>query len=88
MTINACHTGTGLNACFARVPERLVPDGYRRWLTGCEPGSVTPWEMAAMRHAGCVSFADTLSEFDQTLLPIAQTAINDVLARADQRRLH
>ncbi len=168
MTLNACHHGTGLNAYFARVPERLVLEGYRRWLAGYESGSVTPWEMtstlysdllgadaggravgdlwrfvrtlrrcascplrcfpfdarhicreecltlgliaalqhddrdaetlclsaiacAAMRHDVCAAaetFADTLSEFDQILLPIPPTAINDVLARADQRRIH
>jgi hypothetical protein len=30
---------------FDRAPERLVLEGYRRWLAGFESGSVTPWEM-------------------------------------------
>ena len=36
----------GHNGCyFDRVPEKLVLEGYRRWLAGYETGSVTPWEM-------------------------------------------
>lgn len=30
-----------------RLPERLVVEGLRRWMQGCERGSVTCWEMAA-----------------------------------------
>ena len=30
---------------FERPPEKLVLEGYRRWLAGFESGSVTPWEM-------------------------------------------
>lgn len=36
----------GHNGCyFDRVPEKLVLEGYRRWLAGYETGSVTPWEL-------------------------------------------
>jgi hypothetical protein len=30
---------------FERPPEKLVLEGYRRWMAGFETGSVTPWEM-------------------------------------------
>jgi hypothetical protein len=30
-----------------RVPERLVLEGYRRWMQGCDRGSSTCWEMAS-----------------------------------------
>lgn len=30
---------------FERPPEKLVLEGYRRWLAGFESGSVLPWEM-------------------------------------------
>ncbi|MEM8857313.1 MAG: hypothetical protein AAGD96_03280 [Chloroflexota bacterium] len=29
-----------------KQPERLVVEGYRRWATGFETGSIVPWEMA------------------------------------------
>ncbi|MCO5063741.1 MAG: hypothetical protein M9924_04920 [Rhizobiaceae bacterium] len=31
---------------FERAPEKLVLEGYRRWMAGFETGSVTPWETA------------------------------------------
>ncbi|MEI5679142.1 MULTISPECIES: hypothetical protein [unclassified Mesorhizobium] len=30
---------------FERVPEKLVLEGYRRWMAGFETGSVAPWEL-------------------------------------------
>jgi hypothetical protein len=36
----------GQDGCyFDRAPEKLVLEGYRRWMAGFETGSVTPWEM-------------------------------------------
>lgn len=29
-----------------RRPERLVVEGYRRWMAGYETGSIEPWELA------------------------------------------
>jgi hypothetical protein len=29
---------------FERAPEKLVLEGYRRWMAGYETGSVAPWE--------------------------------------------
>lgn len=29
-----------------RRPERLVVEGYRRWMAGYETGSIAPWELA------------------------------------------
>lgn len=42
----------GSNICyFDRIPERLVLEGYRRWIAGFETGSVLPWEMTwALYH--------------------------------------
>lgn len=34
-----------------RQPERLVVEGLRRWMQGCERGSVTCWELAANLYA-------------------------------------
>lgn len=31
---------------FERPPEKLVLEGYRRWMAGFETGSVAPWETA------------------------------------------
>jgi len=36
----------GPDSCyFDRPPEKMVLEGYRRWLAGFESGSVLPWEM-------------------------------------------
>lgn len=35
---------------FDRPPEKLVLEGYRRWLAGYESGSVTPWEMTQILY--------------------------------------
>lgn len=32
---------------FDRAPERLVLEGYRRWIAGFETGSIAPWELAS-----------------------------------------
>ncbi len=34
-----------------RQPERLVIEGYRRWMAGFDSGSVTPWESAWVLYA-------------------------------------
>jgi hypothetical protein len=61
-------------ACyFDRPPERLVLEGYRRWLAGFESGSVTPWEMAAALYEELLGAAEgrrvvaELSYFVRTL---------------------
>jgi hypothetical protein len=36
------HTG----CYFERAPEKLVLEGYRRWMAGFDTGSVAPWETA------------------------------------------
>lgn len=56
----------GHNGCyFDRVPEKLVLEGYRRWLAGYETGSVTPWEMGwalYTQHLGGVDGRRALGE--------------------------
>ena len=34
-----------------RQPEKLVVEGLRRWMQGCERGSATCWELAASLYA-------------------------------------
>ncbi|WP_201026306.1 hypothetical protein [Paramesorhizobium deserti] len=48
----------GSNSCyFERVPEKLVLEGYRRWTSGYETGSVIPWEMAWTLYAEALGIA-------------------------------
>jgi hypothetical protein len=39
-------TNAGTGCYFDRAPEKLVLEGYRRWIAGFETGSVVAWEMA------------------------------------------
>jgi hypothetical protein len=41
MSPSGCEPG----CYFARAPEKLVLEGYRRWMAGYDTGSVTPWEL-------------------------------------------
>lgn len=41
-----------------RQPERLVIEGYRRWMAGFDTGSVTPWESAWSLYAAELGPAD------------------------------
>jgi hypothetical protein len=43
---------------FERVPEKLVLEGYRRWMAGFETGSVTPWEMTYSLYTGLLGIAE------------------------------
>lgn len=58
---------------FERPPERLVLEGYRRWLAGYESGSVTPWEMTQILYEELLGAAEgrrvvtELSHFVRTL---------------------
>ena len=45
MRAGASERGEHDGCYFERPPERLVLEGYRRWLAGFESGSVLPWEM-------------------------------------------
>jgi hypothetical protein len=45
MRPDAFECGLDAGCYFERPPERLVLEGYRRWLAGFETGSVVPWEM-------------------------------------------
>ncbi len=36
---------------FARPPEMLVLEGYRRWMAGFDTGSVAPWELTHSLYA-------------------------------------
>ena len=38
------HFATSNGCYFERAPEKLVLEGYRRWMAGFETGSVAPWE--------------------------------------------
>ena len=58
---------------FERPPERLVLEGYRRWLAGYDSGSVTPWEMTQALYEELLGAAEgrhvlaELSHFVRTL---------------------
>jgi len=56
-----------------RQPERLVLEGYRRWSSGFETGSIAPWEMAwdlyseALGHQDAGVALASLSQYVRTL---------------------
>jgi hypothetical protein len=58
---------------FDRPPEKLVLEGYRRWLAGYESDSVTPWEMTQTLYEELLGAAEgrrvvaELSHFVRTL---------------------
>ena len=58
---------------FERPPERLVLEGYRRWLAGYDSGSVSPWEMTQTLYEELLGAAEgrrvlaELSHFVRTL---------------------
>ena len=58
---------------FERPPEKLVLEGYRRWLAGFDSGSVLPWEMAGTLYEELLGAAEgrrvvaELSHFVRTL---------------------
>src|SRR5688500_15892050 len=37
---------------FERPPEKLVLEGYRRWMAGFDTGSVVPWELTFSLYTG------------------------------------
>ena len=58
---------------FQRPPERLVLEGYRRWLAGYDSGLVAPWEMTQALYEELLGAAEArhvlaeLSHFIRTL---------------------
>jgi hypothetical protein len=58
---------------FDRPPEKLVLEGYRRWLAGFESGSVMPWELTQTLYEELLGAAEgrrvvaELSHFVRTL---------------------
>lgn len=69
----------GQNGCyFDRPAERLVLEGYRRWMSGFETGSITPWELTWQLYVETLGDADgrramtELSHFVRTLRRCAQ----------------
>jgi hypothetical protein len=58
---------------FERPPEKLVLEGYRRWLAGYDSGLVTPWEMTQTLYEELLGPAEgrrvvaELSHFVRTL---------------------
>jgi len=41
-----------------RVPERLVVEGFRRWMAGYDHSSIEPWELAWNLYASELGLAD------------------------------
>jgi hypothetical protein len=67
---------------FERLPERLVLEGYRRWMAGYASGDLSQWEEAWNLHAGALGpsrarlMVDRLAQFvrvvrDWSTCPIA-----------------
>ena len=54
---------------FQRPPERLVLEGYRRWLAGYDSGSVTPWEMTQALYEELLGAAEGLPS-DHWTIPL------------------
>ncbi|TKT82607.1 hypothetical protein [Aquamicrobium sp. LC103] len=46
--------GCDVDCYFQRKPEKLVLEGYRRWMAGFETGSVAPWEMTWELYAAAL----------------------------------
>jgi hypothetical protein len=51
MRIPIDSSGTVTSAYLKRAPEKLVVEGLRRWMQGCERGSIECWERAANLYA-------------------------------------
>ena len=69
-------------ALFDRLPERLVLEGFRRWMAGYSSGDLAHWEEAWNLHAGTLGpraariVVDRLARFvrivrDWSICPIA-----------------
>jgi hypothetical protein len=67
-----CQNSTAA-AYLARPAERLVLEGYRRWISGAASGSLEPWQEAAALYRtilddrGATAAVHALSEFVATL---------------------
>jgi hypothetical protein len=62
---------------FERPPEKLVLEGYRRWMAGFETGSVTPWEMTFSLYTDMLGAAEgrrALSELSHFVRTLRQCA--------------
>ena len=72
---------------FERPPERLVLEGYRRWLAGYDSGSVTPWEMTQALYEELLGAAEgrrvlaELSHFVRTLRQCAACPLQKLSVR-------
>ena len=63
---------------FERPPERLVLEGYRRWLAGYDSGSVTPWEMTQALYEELLGAAEgrrVLAELSHFVRTLRQCAV-------------
>ena len=72
---------------FERPPERLVLEGYRRWLAGYDSGSVSPWEMTQALYEELLGAAEgrrvlaELSHFVRTLRQCAACPLQELPVR-------
>jgi hypothetical protein len=78
---SAIPTGRSV-ALFDRLPERLVLDGFRRWMAGYATGDLRHWEAAWNLHAGSLGarparlLVERLAQFtravrDWSICPVA-----------------
>lgn len=52
-------SGAVTSRYLERPPEKLVVEGFRRWMLGCERGSVACWERAANLYAEELGLAES-----------------------------
>jgi hypothetical protein len=94
--MNQSHFAANNGCYFERAPEKLVLEGYRRWMAGFETGSVAPWETTWALYAELLGPPNArkvmgeLSHFVRTLRPLttakALDAAVDALVAKPRRR--
>lgn len=63
---------------FERAPEKLVLEGYRRWIAGFDTGSVAPWELTFTLYTDLLGPAEgrrVLSELSHFVRTLRQCAL-------------
>lgn len=63
---------------FERAPEKLVLEGYRRWIAGFDTGSVAPWELTFTLYTDLLGPSDgrrVLSELSHFVRTLRQCAL-------------
>ena len=74
-----CMSDIDTDGCyFERAPEKLVLEGYRRWIAGFDTGSVAPWELTFTLYTDLLGPTDgrrVLSELSHFVRTLRQCAL-------------